>query len=256
MLKRPTAIKLLPPQLADSERQACASSAKCSTPPSSQHHNTVAIYDYGTQPRRRLLLRDGIRGRHHALRDGRPHRPAPRPRAPCICSSRRAARWRRRTGSASSIAIIKPANLMVSHKPGMWDHLKVLDFGLVKVQGGCRRRLGGRDRAGQRAGHAALHLARGHPRHRVGGCAQRTSTRSAPSATSSSPGTHHVRGGDGDRDHQPAPQHRAGSAVGANAWARTGAARNSRTIDPLVRGARTPMSARSARRRSSTGSTR
>jgi len=134
MLKRPTAVKLLPPQMADGERRVRFEREVQNTAQLA-HHNTVAIYDYGTSPDGAFYYAmeyvDGITLFDMVAGTG----PVPPARVVHLlkqaCGS---------LAEAHGIGIIhrdiKPANLMVTNRPGMWDHLKVLDFGLVKVMGG------------------------------------------------------------------------------------------------------------------------
>jgi len=133
MLKRPTAIKLLPPEFADTERLVRFEREVQNTAQLS-HHNTVAIYDYGTSPDGAFYYAmeyvDGITLDRLVFDAG----PLPAGRVVHLlkqaCGS---------LAEAHALGIvhrdIKPANLMVSNRPGMPDHLKVLDFGLVKILG-------------------------------------------------------------------------------------------------------------------------
>ena len=85
------------------------------------------------QPRRRLLLRDGVSRRRHRSRAARAQaRPAAeRPRR--ARSSRRcAARCTRRTRAASSIATSSPRTSSCASAAWSPDVAKVVDFGLVK----------------------------------------------------------------------------------------------------------------------------
>ena len=50
MLRRPTAVKLLPLGPAAARRRSRASSARCSSPRILTHPNTVAVFDYGRTP--------------------------------------------------------------------------------------------------------------------------------------------------------------------------------------------------------------
>ncbi len=134
MLKRPTAIKLLPPQMADGERRVRFEREVQNTAQLA-HHNTVAIYDYGTSPDGAFYYAmeyvDGITLFDMVASTG----PVPPARVVHLlkqaCGSLAEAH-----GMGIIHRDIKPANLMVTNRPGMWDHLKVLDFGLVKVLGG------------------------------------------------------------------------------------------------------------------------
>ncbi|MHC4953889.1 MAG: protein kinase domain-containing protein [Planctomycetota bacterium] len=133
MLKRPTAIKLLPAEFADEERKVRFEREVQNTAQLS-HHNTVAIYDYGTSPDGSFYYAmEYVAGvtLYRMVAEGGPLPPA-----------RVANLLRQACGSfaeAHGLGIvhrdIKPANLMVAHSTGMPDHLKVLDFGLVKIVG-------------------------------------------------------------------------------------------------------------------------
>jgi serine/threonine protein kinase len=131
LLRRPTAIKLLHPDkttdetIARFEREV---QLTCQL----NHPNTVAIYDYGRTPEGIFFYAmeylegidlDALVARHgrqsearviHILRQ--------------ICGS---------LAEAHAISLvhrdIKPANLMLCHRSGQGDVVKVLDFGLVKA---------------------------------------------------------------------------------------------------------------------------
>ncbi|MHC4407627.1 MAG: protein kinase domain-containing protein, partial [Planctomycetota bacterium] len=133
MLKRPTAIKLLPSDEADNERRV-RFEREVQMTARLAHHNTVAIYDYGTSPEGAFYYAmefvDGITV-HDMVADSGPLPPA---RAVHLlkqaCGS---------LAEAHELQLIhrdlKPANVMVTNRPGMWDHVKILDFGLVKALG-------------------------------------------------------------------------------------------------------------------------
>lgn len=133
MLKRPTAIKLLPSGLADTERKIRFEREVQMTSRLS-HHNTVAIYDYGTTPDGHFYYAmeyvDGVTLHQMVEQTG----PVPAARALYLleqmCGS---------LAEAHAHGLIhrdlKPANVMVMNKPGLTDHVKVLDFGLVKALG-------------------------------------------------------------------------------------------------------------------------
>ena len=59
---------------------------------------------------------------------------------------------------------LKPENIFLLNHPDYPDYVKVLDFGIAKLNGaerdGCRARDGG----GNRAGHAGVHVSRAVPR--------------------------------------------------------------------------------------------
>jgi len=131
MLKRPTAVKLLPREFADSERSVRFEREVQNTAQLS-HHNTVAIYDYGTSP-------DGAFYYAMEYVDGATLDRLVFDAGP-LSAARVAYLLKQACGSlaeAHALGIvhrdIKPANLMVTNRPGMPDHVKVLDFGLVKL---------------------------------------------------------------------------------------------------------------------------
>lgn len=133
MLKRPTAIKLLRPELADSEsldrfRREVQLTAKLT------HPNTVTIYDYGRTP-------DGLFYYAMELLSGATltqvvnasgHQPIER----VVRILRDAALA---LNEAHQIGLIhrdiKPSNIMLARQGGVPDVTKVLDFGLVKNLG-------------------------------------------------------------------------------------------------------------------------
>ncbi|MFO0555667.1 MAG: serine/threonine-protein kinase [Polyangiaceae bacterium] len=130
MLKRATAVKLLPPDqfgratIKRFEREVTQTARL-------RHPNTIAIYDYGRTPEGifyyAMELLDGLNLEELVKRAG----PLPPGRAVHLltqaCSS---------LEEAHDLGIIhrdvKPANLFVVARAGLWDWLKVLDFGLVK----------------------------------------------------------------------------------------------------------------------------
>lgn len=130
LLKRPTAIKLLKPHLATDEviarfeREARLASQLV-------HPNTIGIYDYGRTP-------DGVfyyvmeylegRSLDDILESG-----GPLPVARVIHVLRQVCGALREAHGRGLIhRDIKPHNLMLCHRAGEFDVVKILDFGLVK----------------------------------------------------------------------------------------------------------------------------
>jgi hypothetical protein len=130
LLRRETALKLLPPEKADAaslERFEREVQLTCRL----THPNTIQVYDYGHTP-------DGIFYYAMELLDGLNlhelvHRYGPQPEARVahilrhICES---------LTEAHALGLIhrdiKPANVFITDRGGVPDSVKVLDFGLVK----------------------------------------------------------------------------------------------------------------------------
>jgi eukaryotic-like serine/threonine-protein kinase len=130
LLKRPTAIKLLPPQHAG-ERSIRRFEREVQLTSSLTHPNTVAVYDFGRTPDGLFYYvmeyLDGIT-LEDLVQHGGPLPPA-----------RVVHLLRQLCGAlveAHAVGLvhrdIKPANLMLCVRGLVSDHLKVLDFGLVK----------------------------------------------------------------------------------------------------------------------------
>ena len=132
MLRRETAIKLLPPErvgpaaLRHFEREVVQTARL-------RHPNTVAIFDYGRTPEGifyyAMEYLEGYTVGELVRREG----PLPPGRAihllAQVCAS---------LEEAHLVGLvhrdIKPANVMVVGNPAAYDHVKVLDFGLVKIR--------------------------------------------------------------------------------------------------------------------------
>jgi serine/threonine-protein kinase len=130
LLRRETALKLLPPDMVDAEtirrfEREVVETARL------RHPNTVAIYDYGRTPDGvfyyAMEYLDGLEIGELVQREG----PLPPGRVVWllaqVCAS---------LEEAHSIGLvhrdIKPANVMIVGITGLYDFVRVLDFGLVK----------------------------------------------------------------------------------------------------------------------------
>jgi eukaryotic-like serine/threonine-protein kinase len=144
MLRRPTAVKLLSGKHV-SEEQARRFEKEVQLTARLTHPNTISIYDYGRTPEGTFYyameLLDGITLEQLVERHG-PQRPS---RVVHIllqmCGALREAH------EAGLIhRDIKPANAVLCCRGGLFDIVKVLDFGLVKqIAGDVRSSLSGKD---------------------------------------------------------------------------------------------------------------
>ena len=131
LLKRPTAVKMMLPQFASSETAKQRFKNEVRLTSSLTHPNTVAVFDFGQTPEGTLYYAmeylNGITLEVLARVSG------PQPPARVlyilqqICGSLNEAH-----GRGLIHRDIKPSNIMLCERGGLYDVVKVLDFGLVK----------------------------------------------------------------------------------------------------------------------------
>ena len=133
LMRRDTAVKLLPPDRADAasverfEREVCLT---CQL----SHPNTIQIYDYGHTPEGVFYyvmeLLNGLTLQDLVGRFGPQHEARVIHILLQVCDS---------LGEAHALGLIhrdiKPANVFLCHRGGVADWVKVLDFGLVRLYG-------------------------------------------------------------------------------------------------------------------------
>lgn len=131
LLKRPTAVKLMLPQFASSESAKRRFQNEVQITSSLRHPNTVAVFDFGQTPEGTLYYAmeylNGVTLEDLVRISG----PLPASRVICVleqvCGSLREAH-----GQGLVHRDIKPTNIMLCEHGGVYDWVKVLDFGLVK----------------------------------------------------------------------------------------------------------------------------
>ena len=131
MLRRPTAVKLLPVEKAG-EQTVARFEREVQQTSRLEHPNSVSIYDYGRTPDGQFYyameLVDGVTLQQLVDRDG----PVADARAALIL--RQAARALAEAHARGLVhRDVKPANIMLCERAQVPDTVKVLDFGLVKA---------------------------------------------------------------------------------------------------------------------------
>ena len=181
-LGRKVALKVIAPELAQDERFRERFLRESQIAASLDHPHVIPIYQAGERGRR-SLPRDALRRRlrsREGRRRGRGTRAEARRRPPLADRARRSTP---RTRRASSIATSSPRTSSSPQSAGR-EHCYLGDFGLTKRTGS----LSGVSVAGEIVG-TLEYVAPGADHGRPDGRACRTSTRSAVSSTSASPGS-------------------------------------------------------------------
>ena len=138
LMRRPVAVKLLSPDLTD-EANSARFEHEVQMTSQLTHPNTVAIYDYGRTPEGLFYFAREYLGGIDLDQLVRQFGPQPEGRVIYIlrqvCGS---------LAEAHHIGLIhrdvKPANIVLTRRGGVYDFVKVLDFGLVKaLRAGVKR---------------------------------------------------------------------------------------------------------------------
>ncbi|MGO9469270.1 MAG: serine/threonine-protein kinase [Isosphaeraceae bacterium] len=132
MLKRPCAIKLIRPEHAGDPRVLARFEREVQLTAQLSHWNTVEIFDYGrTDDGTFFYVMEYLPGL--SLEDVLKRR-GPLPAERVIHLLRQACRGLREAHGVGLIhRDIKPANVFAAHRGGLYDVVKLLDFGLVKL---------------------------------------------------------------------------------------------------------------------------
>lgn len=131
LLKRPTAVKVMLPQFASSESAKQRFINEVQITSSLTHPNTVAVFDFGQTPEGDLYY--AMEHLSGVTLDDLVRISGPQPAARVlhilhqVCNSLREAH-----SQALIHRDIKPTNIMLCEHGGLYDVVKVLDFGLVK----------------------------------------------------------------------------------------------------------------------------
>jgi hypothetical protein len=132
LLRRPTAVKLL--EAADASKEAMTRfEREVQATSSLTHPNTIAVYDYGHTPDGTFYYAmeflEGSTVGEVVAEDG------PQPEARVLHLMKQAAGSLAEAHAAGMVhRDLKPNNLMLCRRGGMFDVVKVLDFGLVRSQ--------------------------------------------------------------------------------------------------------------------------